>query len=70
MRVVDSRSLRILWIRKSFGKGVLYRGVSQYTVHLYFDRGVRHKVEMVPGIIYCVTLQCIIPKGQCDVIDN
>jgi hypothetical protein len=33
------------------------------------DRGVRHKIDLVPGTKYCVTRQWPLPKEQCDVID-
>ena len=34
------------------------------------DRGVRHKIELVPGTKYCVTRQWPLPKKLCDVIDD
>ncbi|GMF53361.1 unnamed protein product [Phytophthora fragariaefolia] len=33
------------------------------------DRGVRHEIDLVPGIKYCVTRPWPIPRKQCDVID-
>ena len=33
------------------------------------DRGVRHKIDLVPGTKYCVTRQWPLPKEQCDVND-
>ena len=34
------------------------------------DRGVRHKIDLVPGSKYCVQRQLPLPKEQCDVIDD
>ena len=34
------------------------------------DRDVRHEIDLVPGIKYCVTRQWPLPKEQCDVIDD
>ncbi|KAJ8540611.1 hypothetical protein ON010_g12615 [Phytophthora cinnamomi] len=33
------------------------------------DRGVRHKIGLVPGTKYCVTRQWHLPKEQCEVND-
>ncbi|KAG3059395.1 hypothetical protein PI124_g23017 [Phytophthora idaei] len=34
------------------------------------DRGVRHEIDLVLGIKYCVTRQWPLPKEQCGVIDS
>ena len=35
------------------------------------DRGVHHKIDLVPGTKYCVTRQWpLLPKEQCDVIEE
>ena len=34
------------------------------------DRGVRHKIDLVPGNKYCVTRQWPLPKEKRDVIDD
>ncbi|POM72737.1 LOW QUALITY PROTEIN: Pol protein, partial [Phytophthora palmivora] len=33
------------------------------------DRGVRHEIDLVSGIKYCVTRQWPLPREQCEVID-
>ncbi|GMF44018.1 unnamed protein product [Phytophthora fragariaefolia] len=33
------------------------------------DRGIRHKIDLVPGTKYCVTRQWPLPREQCEVID-
>ncbi|POM67341.1 Reverse transcriptase-rnase h-integrase [Phytophthora palmivora] len=33
------------------------------------DRGIRHEIDLVPGIKYCVTRQWPLPREQCKVID-